>query len=568
MRKRLKTTQSIKEMISIRDWFYKYILLILTVIGGVGPVLMPLNSAEAMWDRVNGDKVCLACHGAVHSTGTISVAVDGTETSSATLSNDGVDSIELDWMFEGSTFTDNKEAVGVLIALPEGWYIESGTANSPSLTNWSSQWDNVDGGQSWVFLTDSDGDCPVGHECYAIHFSGAWDHDAGVEDMACNMGGTTCDGGSGGTDLDGVRNMFGTDAVVKTYAGTPAGNYSVEVYGIGHDGSSGGAHVNQTVNVTVNDSGTVHAQSPATIIDDNSNGGSVTWNTPGNAGAQDEAYAEALNMDGETSDYLKATNFGFSIPVGATINGIVVEVDRYAQDPNAVSDAEVKIVKNGVIGSENKGAAGFWPTSDSNTYVAYGGSSDLWNETWTAADINSANFGIVLSVSENGSRGDVFVDHIRIVVYYTDGANASPSLTIDEPAGGNDSVEQGQSFNIQYDLSDAEDVATVDFYYETDGNGSGGTAIAACQNQGEVVSSGTLDITAPANASPSLTIDEPAGGNDSVEQGQSFNIQYDLSDAEDVATVDFYYETDGNGSGGTAIAACQNQGELCLWGGR
>ena len=89
----------------------------------------------------------------------------------------------------------------------------------------------------------------------------------------------------------------------------------------------------------------------------------------------------------------------------------------------AYHDSVVKIVKaDGSIGSENKKSATVWGNTPS--YIPYGSSIDLWSESWTQADINDADFGIVLSVSNpgQGSYPDAptpSVDHIRITVYYT-----------------------------------------------------------------------------------------------------------------------------------------------------
>jgi len=127
------------------------------------------------------------------------------------------------------------------------------------------------------------------------------------------------------------------------------------------------------------------------------------------------------------SHYLKATNFGFNVPSGATITGIEAQIKRgdvyyYTYDEN------VRLVlSNGSIGSENKAKT----TTDwgSIEYIAYGGSSDLWSETLSASDINDTDFGLVLSIKlsdvSNGEIGNnEYVDHIQIKVYYTD--NSTP----------------------------------------------------------------------------------------------------------------------------------------------
>jgi hypothetical protein len=93
------------------------------------------------------------------------------------------------------------------------------------------------------------------------------------------------------------------------------------------------------------------------------------------------------------------------------------------------------------------------PTSD--TYVSYGGASNLWDTTWTPSEINDSNFGaffqaydplnaldtrwlvaygfgftidsgatidgILLEIEQRQASGIAYVDHVRITVYYTEG---------------------------------------------------------------------------------------------------------------------------------------------------
>src|SRR3990167_2051589 len=71
------------------------------------------------------------------------------------------------------------------------------------------------------------------------------------------------------------------------------------------------------------------AISPGTTADDSAVG-TIVWTNPNNSKVSDNVYAIVTNANCgiPTSHYLKATNFGFSIPAGATINGIVVEIEK------------------------------------------------------------------------------------------------------------------------------------------------------------------------------------------------------------------------------------------------
>ena len=140
---------------------------------------------------------------------------------------------------------------------------------------------------------------------------------------------------------------------------------------------------------------------PGTIVSD-ATVGAVAWSNPSNAGASDNSYATAVIGAAVTpSEYLLCTNFGFSIPSGATIDGITVTVEHSASQTNRVNDSAVRIVKGGTIGSTDKASATFWGTSDAS--VDYGSTSDLWGETWAYSDINASNFGVVISASSTGT---------------------------------------------------------------------------------------------------------------------------------------------------------------------
>lgn len=156
--------------------------------------------------------------------------------------------------------------------------------------------------------------------------------------------------------------------------------------------------------------------SPGTLVNDTSIGVSG-WGTPSNAASSDDSHTIASDFSG-VSYYLKATNFGASVPAGATIDGILVSIERKQDSGGSFNDNEVKIVKSdGSIGSTNKADATTWPTTD--TYNEYGSSSDLWGETWSYTDINDVDFGVVLSINLDFPY-IAYVDHIRIKVYYTE----------------------------------------------------------------------------------------------------------------------------------------------------
>jgi hypothetical protein len=171
---------------------------------------------------------------------------------------------------------------------------------------------------------------------------------------------------------------------------------------------------------------TVGPNSPASSSDvTNVTGvGDQAWSNPGNAATSNSTHATFTDSSAG-SNYLKAVNFSLSIPSGATINGITVEIKRKANLSQSggggarITDVTVKLVKGGTISGTNKASATRWTTSEA--YFTYGGAADLWGLTLTDSDVNASNFGVVLSVAGNLADGSETgsVDHIRITVDYT-----------------------------------------------------------------------------------------------------------------------------------------------------
>lgn len=180
-------------------------------------------------------------------------------------------------------------------------------------------------------------------------------------------------------------------------------------------------------------------------------------------------------------------------------------------------------------------------------------------------------------------------------------ANSPPTLSVSQPPSGNTNIAEGSSYNITYTLADTDNVVTAAFYYDTNNDGIGGTAISgACATAAEgtgatcsfntsvltpgtpyyiygvtndgvnpavtAVSAGTLTV----NDAPALSISQPDGVGDNVNIGNSYNITYTLSDADNAVTAAFYWDTNNDGVGGTAITgACATAAEgtnaTCSW---
>lgn len=181
--------------------------------------------------------------------------------------------------------------------------------------------------------------------------------------------------------------------------------------------------------VGMNTTGTLPSIGPKDggTFSNDSSVGTVGWANVTNARLNDSAYATASLGNAQTSNYIKATNFGFTIPADATIVGIKVDIDRKgSSNSNTVQDNAVRIIRaDGSLGGTNRATTGTpcastWGTSDCTQ--GYGGTNDLWGETgWSPSAINDADFGVALSavsLAGSGSR-TASVDHIKVTVTYT-----------------------------------------------------------------------------------------------------------------------------------------------------
>lgn len=159
--------------------------------------------------------------------------------------------------------------------------------------------------------------------------------------------------------------------------------------------------------------------------------GTVPWSATSNITAEDGNRADVVAGAG-TSQYLIASSFGFAIPSGATIDGIVVEVKKQNASAglSSVVDARIRIVKDGVVGSTDKSSGSEWPGI--YTWVSHGGVSELWGESWTETDINDSGFGVAVAATLTGGKvaANSQVDAIRITVHYTAAATGKPTHTM------------------------------------------------------------------------------------------------------------------------------------------
>ena len=160
--------------------------------------------------------------------------------------------------------------------------------------------------------------------------------------------------------------------------------------------------------------------------------GDLAWNSASNITADDTSYADDYQGGFPSStNAIRASNFGFSIPTDNVIDGIEIRVYQYFTEGFDTADYYLQLVNElGALEGNTKGGA---VTSDAWTLDLEGGVSDVWGSGLTYADVNDTDFGCIYVATaggemwyQSGGLTDVVqIDYIEMNIHYS------------EPAAGN-----------------------------------------------------------------------------------------------------------------------------------
>lgn len=237
-------------------------------------------------------------------------------------------------------------------------------------------------------------------------------------------------------------------------------------------------------------------QETANSIISDSSVGTLTWSNPTRAKTTDDldAISQATVSGGKQStQYLKATDFGFSIPLEATITGVEIRYYRSTTNQSSVVNATY-LVKGGVtVGTDISPTGEAWSANP----AVYGSSSTLWGVTLTAAEVNDPGFGVAI----NGTVFDdvnflpldsVNVDSVALNVHYSipstsvyyydntsvaDESAAGPNATDPSPSTGTiqpQTYSDIGTFSVTSDLT-ATTLGLWDFSLTSDATADGKT---------------------------------------------------------------------------------------------
>jgi len=163
----------------------------------------------------------------------------------------------------------------------------------------------------------------------------------------------------------------------------------------------------------------------------------LSWNFPERAKISDNLrVVKVLEMT--NTQLLRCTGFGFDVPTGEMINGIVVENEVSASsEVEVIRDFAQRIVINGNTGEADRSHPDDWPLLDQ--LFPHGSPTDRWGECWCAAprgtgcgdprcgNVNNDDFGAALAaVHLHGVGATARVDQVRITVHH---GVPTPSVT-------------------------------------------------------------------------------------------------------------------------------------------
>lgn len=258
-------------------------------------------------------------------------------------------------------------------------------------------------------------------------------------------------------------------------------------------------------------------------------GSDKSWMNTGNAATSDDNYAtfgDLGNYKGAYTDYLTAKKFGFTLPSTSRIDGIRVYVEN-SDLAGLTADYSIRIIKNGAIGTYEQSVADpYQDGANANNYKTYGGETDLWGETWTAADINNINFGVAIAAQRSTLNGETGgrIDNIRIAIYYFDTASLPGFLTLPLNLKSFNATLQNDYVRLSWTTTDESNMDRFEIQRAAGSGDFKSIGTLLCRNQTSATDYGFTDY-APFNGSSTyrLKILEKSG---SVKYSKVVTVSY------------------------------------------
>lgn len=151
------------------------------------------------------------------------------------------------------------------------------------------------------------------------------------------------------------------------------------------------------------------------------------------------------------SDFLTATGLGLSVAGGGNVNGVTVTFTLVSTSPGAAgASIAVALTYDGMTPGSGFKIFPFAPGTMGVLHgvqeVTLGSSSDSWNGTLTPAIVNSANFGVLVSiVTTNGLAAQFQVGNILVAV------NAPEAMSLTTSGSGAINLVSGRIYYAIYE---------------------------------------------------------------------------------------------------------------------
>ena len=152
------------------------------------------------------------------------------------------------------------------------------------------------------------------------------------------------------------------------------------------------------------------------------------FTNPNNAHATDNVYATvASTADG--TYYTTFTGLYAAIPAGATIDGISVFSEGYTDGTIIINGDTIRLgayVSNDGGSSYSTARNVFYAVDEPEAVKNHGGSTQLWEKTWTKESFTDANFRVAVKPGLiSGGATQLNLDSVRVQVYYTAAAGGA-----------------------------------------------------------------------------------------------------------------------------------------------
>lgn len=146
---------------------------------------------------------------------------------------------------------------------------------------------------------------------------------------------------------------------------------------------------------------------------------SSQWINPNNAFSENDLCTSTSGD--EDQNVYNVINTPFTIPVGASIDGIEVKVIRGGD----VNDYYTIELQDKILAWKLKTGTAYLAVCVDGVQETLGVPTDLWGGSWDPAHINSFSFQIRLTFVSSSKANTMQVDHIEVTVHYTEASTGT-----------------------------------------------------------------------------------------------------------------------------------------------